>query len=114
MVVQDDEFNGSRIGTVICVLITSDLRYIKAPGNVFAPASMTGLARDTVINIAQVVTLDRRQLSERAGVISPSLVAEVSVGLLKALGLRNPDRAFKQRASPRVGYPAAPPRKPDN
>jgi len=87
MVVQDDEFNGSRIGTVICVLITSDLRYIKAPGNVLAPASATGLPRDTVINVAQVVTLDRRQLSERAGVVSPSLAEEVNVGLLKSLGL---------------------------
>lgn len=93
MVVQADEFNRSRIGTVICVLITSDLRYIKAPGNVLAPASVTGLPRDTVINVAQVVTLDRRQLSERAGLATPSLVEQVDAGLLKSLGFRDADMA---------------------
>ena len=87
MVIQADDFNRSWIGTVICVLITSDLRYIQAPGNVLAPASGTGLPRDTVINVAQVVTLDRRQLSERVRLASPRLVDEVSSGLLKSLGL---------------------------
>ena len=87
MVIQADDFNRSWIGTVICVLITSDLRYTRAPGNVLAPASETGLPRDTVINVAQVVTLDRRQLSERVRLASPRLVDEVSSGLLKSLGL---------------------------
>jgi mRNA interferase MazF len=87
MVIQADEFNRSLIGTVICVQITTDLRYVKAPGNVLAPASGTGLPRDTVINVAHVVTFDRRQLSERVGLAPPGLVDEVNLGLLKSLGL---------------------------
>lgn len=88
LVIQSDEFNRSRIGTIICVLITSDLRYVSAPGNVLAPASETGLSRDTVINIAQIVTLDRPQLSELVRLAAPRLVHEVDLGLLESLGLR--------------------------
>lgn len=95
MVVQADEFNRSRIGTVICVLITSDLRYISAPGNVLAPAPETGLPRDTVINVAQIVTLDRPQLSELVRLAPPRLVHEVDLGLRESLGLR-PTRGLDQ------------------
>lgn len=67
VVVQGEALNRSRIATVVCVPLTSNLRWAGAPGNVMLPASLTGLPKDSVANVSQIVTLDRELLSERVG-----------------------------------------------
>jgi mRNA interferase MazF len=67
VVVQGDSFNRSRIATVVCVVLTGNLRLADAPGNVTLAARATGLDRDSVANVSQIVTLDKAALIERAG-----------------------------------------------
>jgi len=64
VVVQCDAFNRSRIATVICVPLTSNLRWSRAPGNVLLVAAATGLRKDSVANVSQLVALDRGTLVE--------------------------------------------------
>jgi mRNA interferase MazF len=58
LVVQSDEFNQSRIATVIAVVLTSNLKLAQAPGNVLLPSKATHLSKDSVANISQVITVD--------------------------------------------------------
>ena len=67
VVVQGDALNRSRIATVVCVPLTSNLRWGTAPGNVLLPARLTGLSKDSVANVSQIITLDKHLLTERAG-----------------------------------------------
>lgn len=87
LVVQANEFNRSRIATVIAVVITSNTKLAQAPGNVFLPQKLTGLPRDSVANISQVVTVDKRFLTERVGLLPPKLVEQVEKGLRLVLQL---------------------------
>ena len=87
LVVQADAFNRSRLRTVLCVVLTSNTRLIDAPGNVLLAPQATGLPRDSVANVTQVVTLDEDFLAERAGRIPPKLMARVDAGLRLVLGL---------------------------
>ncbi len=85
--VQADAFNRSRLRTVIGVALTSNTRYLDAPGNVLLAASGTGLPRNSVANVTQLVTLDEDHLTERCGQISRSLMTQVETGLRLVLGL---------------------------
>ncbi len=67
VVVQGDALNRSRIATVVCVPLTSNLRWANAPGNVSLAARLTGLPKDSVANVSQIVTLDKDLLTERVG-----------------------------------------------
>ena len=69
VVVQSDPLNQSQIATVVCVALTSNLRWSVAPGNVLLNAKHTGLDRDSVANVSQLLTVDKRQLTERVGKI---------------------------------------------
>ncbi len=69
MVVQCDALNTSRIGTVVCVPLTSNLKWERAPGNVLLSAAATSLPKDSVANVSLIVALDKRQLVERVGKI---------------------------------------------
>lgn len=70
VVVQCDALNRSRIGTIVCVPLTSNLKWAEAPGNVLLPARATGLPKDSVANVSLIVALDRQQLTERTGKIA--------------------------------------------
>lgn len=87
LVVQADAFNRSRLRTVLCVVLTSNTRLLDAPGNVLLPAGRTGLPKDSVANVTQVVTLDEDYLGERTGRIPPALMAQVDAGLRLVLEL---------------------------
>ncbi len=65
MVVQGDALNRSRLATVVCVPLTSNLRWAEAPGNVLLPSRVTGLPKDSVANASQIITLDKGHLTER-------------------------------------------------
>src|SRR5215472_13764095 len=67
VVVQCDALNRSRIATVVCVSLTSNLKWALAPGNLRLSARLTGLPKDSVVNISQIVTLDKLLLTERVG-----------------------------------------------
>lgn len=81
LVVQGDAFNRSRIATVACVALTSNLRWTDAPGNVELSARLTGLPKRSVANASQLVTLDRAALSERVGKVSKAKLNLVLDGI---------------------------------
>ncbi len=81
IIVQADSFNHSRIRTVLVVAITSNLKLAEAPGNLFLKASQTGLPKDSVANVSQVITLDKDFLIEKMGEIKPSLLHQLNEGL---------------------------------
>ncbi len=87
LVVQADSFNRSRIQTVIVAVITSNLDLADVPGNVLLPARSAGLPRDSVANVSQLLTLDRRFLTEHAGTLPPRLQGFVDEGLRLVLQL---------------------------
>ncbi len=86
VVVQGDALNRSRISTIVCVAVTSNLKWAKAPGNVRLAARESGLPRDSVVNVSQLLTLDRSRLSERAGSVSPPKIDEILSGINLVLG----------------------------
>ena len=86
MVVQGDAFNRSSLRTVVCVSVTSNLRWADAPGNVLLAARVTGLARDSVANVSQLVTLDRSLLTERVGKLPPAKLELILDGIAIVLG----------------------------
>lgn len=87
LIVQNDAFNRSRLRTVIAVVLTGNVRLIDAPGNVLVPAKTSGLPRDSVANVCQVLTVDRGALTERVGRLPSSLLEQVADGLRLALDL---------------------------
>ena len=86
VVVQGDALNRSRIATVVCVPLTSNLRWADAPGNVRLTARMTGLPRDSVANVSQIVALDRALLEERVGGLSRAKIDLLLAGIDVVLG----------------------------
>lgn len=86
VVVQGDAFNRSRLATVVCVALTSNLKWADAPGNVPLSAAATGLRKESVANVSQIVTLDRTQLTERSGKLSRAKLALVLSGVDVVLG----------------------------
>ncbi|MEN8150674.1 MAG: type II toxin-antitoxin system PemK/MazF family toxin [Planctomycetota bacterium] len=86
VVVQGDAFNQSRIPTTVCVTITSNLSLAAAPGNVPLAPDESGLDRDSVANVSQVVTLDRSDVSEREGVMPADLLERILSGIELVLG----------------------------
>ncbi len=86
VVVQGDPLNQSRIGTVICVPLTSNLKWADAPGNVFLPSKTTGLAKDSVANVSQILTIDRELLTDCVGKVSRARVQLILAGLDVVLG----------------------------
>jgi mRNA interferase MazF len=85
-IVQGDALNRSRIATVVCVPLTSNLRWADAPGNQLLPARLTGLPKDSVANASQLVTLDRTLLTERVGKLSRAKVELLLSGIDIVLG----------------------------
>jgi len=87
LVVQADDFNRSQIGTVVVAVLTSNLALAQAPGNVLAKARRAGLSRDPVINVSQLLTVDKRLLSEKVRALDSATMAEVDDGLRLVLAI---------------------------
>ncbi len=87
IVVQSDDFNRSRISTVVAVVITSNLRLASAPGNIFLKANKPGLPRDSVANVSQVITVDRSFLTECIGRLTARQMNQLDDGLRLVLSL---------------------------
>jgi mRNA interferase MazF len=86
VVVQGDPLNRSRLATVVCVPLTSNLKWTDAPGNVVLRARTTGLPKDSVANISQIIALDRSLLTERLGRVSRKQLALLFAGIDIVLG----------------------------
>ena len=86
VVVQGDSFNRSRIATVLCVPLTSNVKWADAPGNVLLETRLTGLPKESVANVSQVVALDKSLLTERAGKLSRAKTDLVLAGIDVVLG----------------------------
>ena len=87
LIVQSDAFNRSRLRTTLALVLTSNLRLLDAPGNVLLPANASGLPKDSVVNVSQIITVDRDFLTERAGHIRGALLHDVNAGLRLVLAL---------------------------
>ena len=85
VVLQNDVFNRSRLGTVIVCALTTNLWLAKVPGNVLLDPGEAGLPRQSAVNVSQLVTLDKRLLLENIGTVAPARVREILQGVLKLL-----------------------------
>jgi len=86
IVVQGDSFNRSRIATASCVPLTSNMKWAEAPGNVVLQSRLTGLPKDSVANVSQVVALNKSLLTERVGKLSRAKTDLVLAGINAVLG----------------------------
>jgi len=87
LIVQADSFNRSGIHTVVAVIVTGNLRLAEAPGNVFLKRRETGLKKESVANVSQLVTIDKRCFGAKIGRASGSTMEKVSEGLRLFLSL---------------------------
>lgn len=87
LILQSDQFNRSRINTVVVAVITSNTRLAAAPGNVALPKRSVKLGRESVVNVSQIVTLDKSFLSERVSRLPAPKLREVEEGVRLVLAL---------------------------
>ncbi len=81
VVIQNNVFNASKINTVVVCALTSNLKRVKAPGNVLLKKGEGNLKKDSVANISQIITADKSDLVERIGSLSSSRVKEIIEGV---------------------------------
>src|ERR1700735_3255314 len=87
LVIQSGPFNASRLKTAVAAVITSTPGLAAIPGNVFLPATASGLPKDSVVNVTAIVTLDKTDLDAETGQLPASLMSDVDRGLRRVLGL---------------------------
>ena len=87
LIVQDDSFNESKIRTIIVVPLTTNLRLLGAPGNVFLQKKESDLPDDSVIIIAQLYAIDRGRLKEKVSKVSKRTMEQVETGMKLVLGI---------------------------
>ena len=86
VVVQGDDLNRSRIGTVVCTPVTGNLRWADAPGNVRLLSRVTGLPKDSVANVSQIVAIDKSALTDRVGRLPRAKLELLLAGIDSVLG----------------------------
>ncbi len=87
VIVQADHFTESLIRTVVVIIVTTNLELLKGRGNVLLPAGLTGLERDSVANISQIISADKSALTEFIGEVPFNLLERIEVGLRNILDL---------------------------
>jgi len=87
LIVQSNDFNDSAIRTTICAVVTSNMRLAEAPGNIRLSRKASGLTRESVVNVSQLITLDKRLLTARVGRSSPEILRNVDAGIRLVLSL---------------------------
>jgi len=87
LIIQSDEFNRSRIRTVIAAVLTTNLRLAEAPGNILVTTDETGLSQDSVVNISQIITVDKSFLTAQVSQVSDRVMLLVEDGLRLVLAL---------------------------
>lgn len=87
LILQSDDFNKSKINTTIAVTLTTNLNLSSAPGNIFLSKRESKLPRESVINISQIVTIDKSFLMKKVSTVSEKIMSEVETGLRLVLRL---------------------------
>jgi mRNA interferase MazF len=87
IIIQADPYNASRLNTTLAAVITSNTGLAAMPGNVFLPATSSGLPKDSVVNVTALVTLNKTDLDDEVGQLPPTLMSNVDRGLRRVLGL---------------------------
>ena len=87
LILQSDDFNRSHINTIVAVAITSNIKLAAAPGNVILSKRSVSLGRESVVNVSQIVTLDKSFLSQRVGRLAAPKLREVEEGIRLVLVL---------------------------
>lgn len=87
VIAQSDRFNRSRIRTVVVVVVTSNVALADAPGNVFLPQRKSGLERDSVANVSQLLTVDKTLLTEYIATLPADLFTQIEAGIKVVLDL---------------------------
>jgi mRNA interferase MazF len=87
VIVQSNDFNKSRISTIVALALTSNLKLADAPGNVMLPKNMTGLPKDSVANVSQIITINKHFLSNRIGNLPAGVMRRIDAGIRLALSL---------------------------
>lgn len=87
VVVQSDQYNKSRIATVVLLPITSNTALARHPGNVFLPALASGLPKDSVVNVSQPMTVDRADIDSSGVILPENLMDAVDAGLRRVVDL---------------------------
>ncbi len=100
VVVQNDVFNRSRIGTVVVCSLTTNLKRAEAPGNVLLTAGEAGLSRPSVVNVSQLFTVDKDELVEEIGSLTGERLREVLDGIELLLEPREAPASFEPSAGP--------------
>ncbi len=86
VVIQAKPYNDSRLATAVVAVLTSNTSLAAMPGNVFLPATGTGLPKDSVVNVTALATVDKTDLEGPLGTLSVKLMHEVDEGLRRVLG----------------------------
>ncbi len=86
LILSADSFNRSAIKTVVAATLTTNLRLAAAPGNVFLPRTELGLGKDSVVNVSQVITLDKTFLEAYVGRVPMEVLEQVERGVKLVLG----------------------------
>lgn len=86
-IVQSNDFNKSKISTIIAAVITSNLRLAAAPGNILLSAKRSKLPKESVIDVSQLITIDKSLLTEKVHHLSNNIIAQVDEGLKLLLKL---------------------------
>jgi len=87
VIIQADAFNHSRINTVLVAVITSNAQLAQAPGNVLLATKQSGLPRESVINVSQIITVDKSFLTEQVGSLTSRQMHQLENGLRLVLSL---------------------------
>ncbi len=87
LIIQSDSFNKSKINTVICAVITSNISLAKAPGNIHLKKAESKLLKESVINVSQIITIDKSLLSKYVCTLNKELVKRIDYGIKIALDI---------------------------
>lgn len=87
LIIQSNDFNKSNINTIIAIVITSNIRLAAAPGNILLPTKKSGLAKESVINVSQLITVDKSFLREKISTLPRSIMTKVDDGVRLVLQL---------------------------
>jgi len=87
IVIQSNEFNNSNIGTVIAVVITSNIHLASAPGNILLPAKKSKLSKKSVVNVSQLITVDKSFFTEKVHSLSQKFMEQIDDGIRLVLKL---------------------------
>lgn len=89
VIIQNNVFNRSRINTVVVCVITSNLKRAEAPGNVLLEEGEANLPKQSVVNVSQIFTVDKRDLDEKIGVLSQERIQQILAGVKLVLEPRD-------------------------